>query len=92
MLYVHCLCAANVLYLYVVAPNARIKLFRDKEVTNRIHNKLRDKKYHEVLTLTMEEFIEQEQNKKKRKRMLRKHSPTEALSPVKVRKVSKMHF
>ena len=44
----------------------RIKLFTDKEMTNWIHNKLKDKKYHKVLKLTMEEFIEQEKTEQKR--------------------------
>ena len=52
--------------LYLEALNAKIKLFTDKEVTNWINNKLKDRKYHEVLTLTLKEFDEQEQNKKKR--------------------------
>ena len=54
--------------LYLEAPNAKIKLFTDKEVTNWINNKLKDRKYHEVLTLTLEEFDEQKQNKKKKAR------------------------
>ena len=51
---------------YLESQNAKIKLFTDKEVTNWINSKLKDKKCHEVLTLTMEEFVEQEQNKKQR--------------------------
>ena len=54
--------------LYLEASNAKIKLFTDKEVTNWINNKLKDWKYHEVLTLTLEEFDEQKQNKKKKAR------------------------
>ena len=69
------------LYLYLVAPNARIKLFTDKEVTNWINNKLRDKKYHEVLTLTMEEFIEQEKNKKQREEDAEKTQPHRGPEP-----------
>ena len=53
---------------YLEVPNAKIKLFTDKQVTNWINNKLTDKKYDEVLTLTLKEFAEQEQNKKKGKR------------------------
>ena len=52
--------------LYLEVPSAKIKLFTDKEVTNWINNKLKNRKYHEVLTLTLEEFDEQKQNKKKR--------------------------
>ena len=58
--------------LYLEVPNAKIKLFTDKEVTNWINNKPKDRKYHEVLTLTLEEFDEQEQNKKKGKRRQQK--------------------
>ena len=65
-LHAHCLHTVNMLYLYLVALNVRINLFIDKEVTNLINNKLRDKKYHDILTLTMEEFVEQEKNKKQR--------------------------
>ena len=60
--------------LYLEAPNTKIKLFTDKEVTNWINNKLKDRKYHEVLTLTLEEFDEQEQNKKKGKRRQQKNN------------------
>ena len=60
---------------YLESPNAKIKLFTDKEVTNRIISKLKDKKYHEVLTLTMEEFVEQEQNKKQREQEAEKTQP-----------------
>ena len=60
---------------YLESPNAKIKLFTDKEVTNRINSKLKDKKYHEVLTLTMEEFVEQEQNKKQREQEAEKTQP-----------------
>ena len=56
-------------------PNAKIKLFTDKEVTNWINSKLKDKKYHEVLTLTMEEFFKQEQNKKQREQEAEKTQP-----------------
>ena len=80
-LYAHCLHAANTLYLYLVAPNVRIKLFTDKEVTNLINNKLRDKKYHKVLTLTMEEFIEQEKNKKQREEDAEKTQPHRGPEP-----------
>ena len=52
--------------LYLEVPSAKIKVFTDKEVTNWINNKLKDRKYHEVLTLTLEEFDQQKQNKKKR--------------------------
>ena len=70
-------------------PNVRIQLFTDKEVTNWIHNKLKDNKYHKVLKLTIEEFIEQKKRLSKRgKRMLIKHNPTEALNPLRVRKVT----
>ena len=61
MMITHCI-------LYLEAPNAKIKLFTDKEVTNWINNKLKDWKYHEVLTLTLEEFDEQKQNKEKKAR------------------------
>ena len=81
LLYAHSLHAANMLYLYLVALNVRIKLFTDKEVMNWIHNKLRDKKYHEILTLTMEEFIEQEQNKKKREEDAEKTQPNRGPEP-----------
>ena len=54
--------------LYLEALSAKIKLFTDKEVTNWINNKLKDRKYHEVLTLTLEEFDEQKQNKQKKAR------------------------
>ena len=67
--------AGNTLYLYLVALNVRIKLFTDKEVTNWIQNKLKDKKYHEVLKSTMEEFIEQEKTKKKREEDADKTTP-----------------
>ena len=60
---------------YLESPNAKIKLFTDKEVTNWINSKLKDKKYHEVLTLTMEEFVEQEQNKKQREQEAEKTQP-----------------
>ena len=80
-LYAHCLHVANMLYLYLVAPNVRIKLFIDKGVMNWINNKLKDKKYHEVLTLTVEEFIEQEQNKKKREEDAEKTQPHRGPEP-----------
>ena len=54
--------------LYLEALYTKIKLFTDKEVTNWINNKLKDRKYHKVLTLTLEEFDEQKQNKKKKAR------------------------
>ena len=60
---------------YSESPNAKIKLFTDKEVTNWINSKLKDKKYHEVLTLTMEEFVEQEQNKKQREQEAERTQP-----------------
>ena len=60
---------------YLESLNAKIKLFTDKEVTNWINSKLKDKKYHEVLTLTMEEFVEQEQNKKQREQEAEKTQP-----------------
>ena len=60
---------------YLESLNAKIKLFTDKEVTNWINSKLKDKKYHEVLTLTMEELVEQEQNKKQRKQEAEKKQP-----------------
>ena len=60
---------------YLELPNTKIKLFTDKEVTNWINNKLKDKKYHEVLTLTMEEFVKQEQNKKQREQEAEKTQP-----------------
>ena len=74
-MYTHCLHVANMLYLYLMAPNVIIKLFTDKGVTNWINNKLRDKKYHEVLTLTLEEFIEQEETKKQREEDAEKTIP-----------------
>ena len=67
--------------LYLEAPNAKIKLFTDKEVTNWINNKLKDRKYHEVLTLTLEEFDEQEQNKKKREEEVVKKQPKKGPEP-----------
>ena len=70
--YERCVCTVCTMIthciLYLEVPNAKIKLFTDKEVTNWINNKLKDQKYHEVLTLTLEEFEEQKQNKKKRGR------------------------
>ena len=60
---------------YLELPNAKIKLFTDKKVTNWINSKLKDKKYHEVLTLTMEMFVEQEQNKKQREQEAEKTQP-----------------
>ena len=60
---------------YLESPNVKIKLFTEKEVTNWIDNKLKDKKYHEVLALTMEEFVEQEQNKKQREQEAEKTQP-----------------
>ena len=60
---------------YLESLNAKIKLSTDKEVTNWINSKLKDKKYHEVLTLTMEEFVEQEQNKKQREQEAEKTQP-----------------
>ena len=73
--------AGNMLYLFLVALNVRIKLFTDKEVTNWIHNKLKDKKYHEVLKLTMEEFIEQEKTKKQREEDADKTQPHRGPKP-----------
>ena len=73
--------------LYLEAPNAKIKLFTDKEVTNWINNKLKDRKYHEVLTLTLKEFAEQKQNKKKRQEEVAKKQPKKDLNPRQVRKV-----
>ena len=73
--------------LYLEAPNAKIKLFTDKEVTNWINNKLKDQKYYEVLTLTPEEFDEQKQNKKKGKRRRQKNKLKKDLNPRQVRKV-----
>ena len=67
--------------LYLEVPNAKIKLFTDKEVTNWINNKLKDRKYHEVLTLTLEEFDEQEQNKKKREEEMAKKQPKKGPEP-----------
>ena len=67
--------------LYLEAPNAKIKLFIDKEVTNWINNKLKDRKYHEVLTLTLEEFDEQKQNKKKRQEEMVKKQPKKGPEP-----------
>ena len=66
---------------YLELPDANIKLFTDKEVTNWINNKLKDKKYHEVLTLTMEEFVEQEQNKKQREQEAEKTQPKKGPEP-----------
>ena len=82
MLYACCLHTANMLYLYLVAPNVKIKLFTDKEVTNWIHNKLKDKKYLEVLKLTMEEFIEQEKTKKQREEDADKTQPHRGPEPT----------
>ena len=67
--------------LYLEAPNAKIKLFTDKEVTNWINNKLKDRKYHEVLTLTLEEFDEQKQNKKKKQEEAAKTQPKKGPEP-----------
>ena len=80
--------AGNMLYLYLVAPNVRIKLFTDKEVTNWIYNKLKDKKYHEILKLTKEEFIEQEKTKKQREEDADKTTTQRS----KVRKVTIIRF
>ena len=66
---------------YLESPNAKVKLFTDKKVTNWINNKLKDKKYHEVLTLTMEEFVEQEQNKKQREQEAEKTQPKKGPKP-----------
>ena len=73
--------------LYLEAPNAKIQLFTDKEVTNWINNKLKDRKYHEVLTLTLEEFAEQKQIKKKKQEEVAKNQPKKDLNPRQVRKV-----
>ena len=73
--------------LYLEALSAKIKLFTDKEVTNWINNKLKDRKYHEVLTLTLEEFDEQKQNKKKRQEEAAKKQPKKDLNPRQARKV-----
>ena len=73
MMITHCI-------LYLEAPNAKIKLFTD-EVTAWINNKLKDRKYHEVLTLTLEEFDEQEQNKKKREEEVAKKQPKKGPEP-----------
>ena len=86
-LYAHCLHTGNTLYLYLVALNAKIKLFTDKEVTNWIHNKLKHKKYHEVLKLTMGEFIEQEKTKKHREEDADKTQPHRGPELLKARKV-----
>ena len=67
--------------LYLEVPNAKIKLFTDKEVTNWINNKLTDRKYHEVLTLTLKEFAEQEQNKQKREEEMAKKQPKKGPEP-----------
>ena len=67
--------------LYLEVPNAKIKLFTDKEVTNWINNKLKDRKYHEVLTLTLEEFDEQKQNKKKMQEEAAKKQPKKGPEP-----------
>ena len=77
---------------YLESPNAKIKLFTDKEVTNWINNKLKHKKYHEVLILTMEDFSEQEQNKKEREQEAEKTQPKKVLNPQKARKVQMLHF
>ena len=81
-LYACWLHAAKMLYLYLVALNAKIKLFTDKEVTNWIHNKLKDKKYHGVLKLTIEEFIEQEKTKKQREEDADKTQPHRRPEPA----------
>ena len=83
---IHCMhCAVCMMIarciLYLEAPNAKIKLFTDKEVTNWINNKLKDWKYHEVLTLTLEEFDEQKQNKKKREEEAAKKQPKKGPEP-----------
>ena len=67
--------------LYLEVLNAKMKLFTDKEVTNWINNKLKDQKYHEVLTLTLEEFDEQEQSKKKREEEAAKKQPKKGPEP-----------
>ena len=67
--------------LYLEVLNAKIKSFTDKEVTNWINNKLIDRKYHEVLTLTLEEFDEQKQNKKKRQEEAAKKQPKKGPEP-----------
>ena len=66
---------------YLESLNAKIKHFADKEVTNWINSKLKDRKYHEVLTLTMEEFVEQEQNKKQREQEAEKTQPKRGPEP-----------
>ena len=81
MMYVRCMHDGNTLHLYLEAPNAKIKLFTDKEVTNWINNKLKDRKYHEVLTLTLEEFDEQKQNKKKKQEEAAKTQPKKGPEP-----------
>ena len=77
--------------LYLEAPSAKIKLFTDKEVTNWINNKLKDQKYHEVLTLTLEEFDEQKQNKKKRQEEVAKKQLKKGPEP-KAGKEGVLHF
>ena len=74
MMITHCI-------LYLEVQNAKIKLFTDKEVTNWINNKLKDRKYHEVLTLTLKEFDEQEQNKQKREKEAAKKQPKKRPEP-----------
>ena len=50
-------------------------------MTNWIDNKLRDKKYHEVLTLTLEEFADREQNKQSREEEAAKNQPKKGTEP-----------
>ena len=67
---------------YLELPNAKIKLFTDKKVNNWLNNKMKDKKYHEVLTLTMEELIEQEESKKEREQEAEKTQPKQGPEPL----------
>ena len=60
-------------------------------MTNWINNKLKDRKYHEVLTLTLEEFDEQKQNKKKRQEEAAKKQPKKGPEP-KAGKEGVLHF
>ena len=71
------------LYFIFRILDARIELFTDKEVINWINSKLKDKKYYEVLTLTMEEFVEQEQNKKQKEQETEKTQPKRGPEPHK---------